>query len=383
MKRDNNSDRLSLYLAEFCNRQLEREYFYHEMRDALRYIKPLCIVLGVLYLLFFIPDYIFMKDSPNLKIIFIDRVSFFILIIFLYIKLHKLKRLHILSYCFTIYELLLFVSFMIIAFVYESPTFLLLCFSLIIIILAIFTIPNRWIFMVITSLFISFSFFMLSPIFIENIDFLHFSASIIYILIAIVICSFSSYIINFHKRMQYIVERKLEKLSSTDHLTEICNRLKFDTELDKWIRYSIRYKSDLSLILFDIDHFKIINDQYGHLQGDKVIIDIVNIVNRYIRDTDVFARWGGEEFVVLLPGTNIIEAEELATFLRKKIAKHNFSRVPKVTCSFGVVSLEKDDDKISFIARADKLLYAAKEAGRNTVMTQFMLENLQIHELEQ
>ncbi len=161
--------------------------------------------------------------------------------------------------------------------------------------------------------------------------------------------------------------KKIEQLSITDSLTKIYNRSKFESSLDYEIERARRYGNPLSLIIFDIDHFKSINDTYGHLIGDSVLMEIANLVKNNIRSTDIFARWGGEEFVILAPNINKEQARILAEKIRRLIANHRFKYVDHVTVSLGVTEFLPTDNKESFIKRADEALYLAKRKGRNRV----------------
>ena len=161
--------------------------------------------------------------------------------------------------------------------------------------------------------------------------------------------------------------KKIEQLSITDSLTKIYNRSKFESSLEYEIERARRYGTPLSLIMFDIDHFKSINDTYGHLIGDSVLVEIAQIVKNNIRSTDIFARWGGEEFVILAPNINKDQAKILAEKIRKLIARHQFKYVDHVTVSLGVTEFLPTDTKESFLKRTDDALYLAKRKGRNRV----------------
>lgn len=163
--------------------------------------------------------------------------------------------------------------------------------------------------------------------------------------------------------------RWLKQLSNTDSLTQIYNRMAFNDLLETEIVRAKRYNTGLALIILDIDHFKNINDTYGHLAGDEVLKTMAALITKSIRTIDIFARWGGEEFVILTPETGIRAAADLAERLRTKIEEHNFGEAGKITSSFGVVSLKGNDLSDSFIKRADDTLYVAKKNGRNRVET--------------
>ena len=155
-----------------------------------------------------------------------------------------------------------------------------------------------------------------------------------------------------------------------DALTGSHNRAAMNEMLDREIDLAHRHKSALSIIMFDLDHFKNINDNYGHITGDDVLRECVECSNQALRSTDTLFRYGGEEFVVLLPGVNAEGAELAAERLRSTIEKHVFNSnngsVP-VTISVGTTSLTLKDTAKTLIERADKALYSAKCSGRNCV----------------
>ncbi len=159
----------------------------------------------------------------------------------------------------------------------------------------------------------------------------------------------------------------LEKQAMTDALTGIFNRMKFDEILSTEIQRSKRNKVPLALIICDIDHFKQVNDQYGHPAGDKILKTLVKLISANIRSIDFFARWGGEEFVILSPGTDSRGAANLAEKIRRKVELHNFRNPGHITLSFGVTCFKSGDNATKLITRADEAMYKAKAKGRNRV----------------
>ncbi|MBT9569068.1 MAG: diguanylate cyclase [Thiobacillus sp.] len=164
-------------------------------------------------------------------------------------------------------------------------------------------------------------------------------------------------------------EERLKLLATTDGLTGIYNRRHFDEVLTNEINRSTRFQSPLSLILFDIDHFKHINDTFGHQEGDRVLTQLALVVADATRTTDLFARWGGEEFAVLLPGCDLNVGRLLAEKLRMLLEKQAFANVGQVTCSFGVAEHVPGDGIDGLMRKADRCLYHAKASGRNRVET--------------
>jgi len=164
-------------------------------------------------------------------------------------------------------------------------------------------------------------------------------------------------------------EERLKQLATTDTLTGICNRRRFDEMLASEIDRAARISSPLALILFDVDHFKRINDAFGHPTGDQVLAQLAGAVGGAIRTIDLFARWGGEEFAVLLPGSDLNAGRLLAEKLRMLLEKQPFADVGQVTCSFGVAEYAPGDNVDALIKKADLCLYRAKASGRNRVKT--------------
>lgn len=190
--------------------------------------------------------------------------------------------------------------------------------------------------------------------------FIQIVASIFILFVLIII-----FIISKSNRKLNLVNKELEKLSQTDKLTSIYNRAKLDSIMEEELRRKKRYKKPLSVILIDIDHFKMINDTYGHLQGDCILKEFAKRISLNIRETDFLGRWGGEEFLLILPHTKAKEAEILANHLKEIIVTNSFDDIT-VTSSFGVYEC-KDTNTNKCISYADKALYEAKNSNRNCV----------------
>ncbi|WP_245600569.1 diguanylate cyclase [Sulfurospirillum arcachonense] len=158
---------------------------------------------------------------------------------------------------------------------------------------------------------------------------------------------------------------KFEKKANIDSLTQVYTRQKFDTIYQSEFLRSIRYFNPLTLLIIDIDNFKKVNDTYGHDVGDAVLKEFAKIIFSNVREFDVFARWGGEEFILLLPQTNINSGYKLAEKLRNIIMTSHFDTIDTLTCSIGISTLLKGDKSEYVIKRADNALYKAKNTSRN------------------
>lgn len=178
----------------------------------------------------------------------------------------------------------------------------------------------------------------------------------------------SEYIIVFNDISKYIFEKnEYAYFAYHDHLTKIFNRQKFDELFLKELENKKRYEDTFSVILIDLDRFKLVNDNYGHYTGDLILIAIVELIRKKLRINDIFARWGGEEFIILLPRTDINGAYIKAEELRQDIESYKNSELPPVTISAGVVEIQSYDNIDTAFQRVDKALYLAKKK-RNYVV---------------
>ena len=162
-------------------------------------------------------------------------------------------------------------------------------------------------------------------------------------------------------------QRGLLKLATTDSLTGIGNRRLFEEIFQAHQSLENRYDVNLFLLIFDIDDFKKINDTFGHNAGDSVLKELVKLVSKSIRKSDIFVRWGGEEFVILLRYPDPLGVMDIAEQIRKRIDAHSFETIIHVTCSFGLTSINPNESVEKVIARADLALYRAKADGKNTI----------------
>jgi diguanylate cyclase (GGDEF)-like protein/hemerythrin-like metal-binding protein len=163
--------------------------------------------------------------------------------------------------------------------------------------------------------------------------------------------------------------QELEQLAATDRLTGLWNRRHFEQAAAGEMDRALRYRLATSLLLFDIDHFKVVNDTCGHHTGDDILKELARVVRQHMRESDSVTRWGGEEFTVLMPNTNLSAAAEAAEKLRQAIQAHSFSRGLKLTISVGVAEWAGQGESLdTWVDRADTALYQAKHGGRNCVV---------------
>lgn len=162
-------------------------------------------------------------------------------------------------------------------------------------------------------------------------------------------------------------ELKIKEMAMRDSLTKLYNRYKLDEYILLQISSYKRYKKEFSFIICDIDYFKKINDTYGHLVGDDVLKSIASTIEKSVRESDIVARWGGEEFAILLPNTSLAEATKVTKKIHEAVISQEHEVVGTVYISCGVSAFREDDTQLSIFSRVDTALYEAKNSGRNRI----------------
>lgn len=360
----------------FLDKPLECQFQQSYLSLRKDYLRKIALLIGSLYFSFFVFDFISLKTFSVVITVFICRLIIVILSYLFYFKSdYFLKSSAFLK--ITIYELTFVLSFFTIISVYEDPSFLFQALAMNVIVLGIFfLVPN----LLGNRVIVSFA-LLICYLGVAETKF-HFPHKEIiytfgYVSLAIVFGIIYSYSLDKYMRLDFVNKQCLIENSTKDPLTNTYNRLKFNESLISQIELAKRYENTFSLIMFDIDHFKKLNDENGHIFGDKVLIEISNLVKACVREVDIFARWGGEEFVILLPQTNCTEASALAERLRKVICKESLKKNIALTCSFGVTSFSSSgDDEHSLMDRVDMALYRAKKSGRNVVVTEYNIQTL-------
>ncbi len=194
------------------------------------------------------------------------------------------------------------------------------------------------------------------------------TVEVITIVVTLIICQLFGYLLSRKIRQQYAV---LEELVNKDGLTGALNRRAFDEQInflhDLSLQHKKKQESTSSLIIFDIDNFKAINDRYGHLEGDQILINLTNLFKQSMHGIDQFYRFSGEEFVVIANGADKFKATEFAEKLRQILETSSISNYTKVTASFGVAELQTIENPNNWLDRAYKAMYRAKKAGKNRV----------------
>jgi diguanylate cyclase (GGDEF)-like protein len=361
-------ENISNATGEFKDRALEQDFQTYILQESINHSRRYVLAFGIVFLLFILPDYFFVKNMDKLPAILLIRVLFLSISIYYNLRVTHVKNS---LYSFsTVYELVSIIVFWAVFSLYTHPDITIHHQVLIIFILAIFfTIPNSFLNKLVLTFLLTSGFFYIAA---KRGAFLLSSCGWDICSLTIIILIFCSLIvknINKLQRIQFIDTQALERLSSTDALTGALNRRKYDQDLEKEITRAQRYQLPLSGIMLDLDNFKRINDEYGHLAGDKILVRLCSYIRTLIRKIDQIYRWGGEEFIIILPNTRLKAAEQLANRIQNFLQKADFSPASEVACSFGVTSWNEYELADSFTNRLDQLLYQAKRKGKGCIVS--------------
>ena len=360
-------DRFDLnFLGEFRNKQTETEFREYEKASSLNIVRFLILMVGITFASFFISDYLYFVNRGLLTISLLLRGLGLLIAVAAFFLAGKIRNYGHFLLIIVAALLLIFCLFLFTMLLQDAMEPALRFMSVILFILAAFLIPNVWKNSLFASVAIVFAYIGFSVVFTPYSESPTLARQGIYLFVCLVFCAIFVYGRERSQRKHFAAEKQMELMLITDRLTGIYNRSRFEYILDLWIK-NMRHGL-FCLIFFDIDNFKKVNDQFGHNIGDKVLIACAEVVNANIRDTDVFARWGGEEFVVLFDDVNIHMGVELAERLRKAVEIHIFGEVGNVTISIGVVEYRKGESMLDLVERADGKMYEAKRAGRNKVI---------------
>lgn len=356
--------RISLF-GEFTDKSMEDEYLADSLTRSTKLTAYIALVFGSTLGLFLVHSYITERNTPLFAAVAPLRLGFILVSLLLFLLAKTITKPKHLRVMITFYQAIMAIVYLLTLKQYDSLNFFSVL-GLMVITLAIYLLPNKITISQIISLVFTVAFFASPSQKLEGLTAPQFFRIIAYQTILLTYCNINYCWTETTKRKAFLANRELLDLSSKDPLTGAYNRKKFDDALDEWLHYSKTYGSSFALIMFDIDNFKEINDHHGHIVGDSVLQNLADVVREYIRETDVFARWGGDEFAILLPHTDLRRAQEVAERIRQAINSN--ASLQEITCSFGVAASRENDTKQSLLRRADDLLLQAKTAGKDMVV---------------
>lgn len=355
-----------IYLGEFRDERLEQEFYQAEIVAHFNWIRLGILAAALFFLVLLLPVYDRIVDHHDFRIAASMIVVVTVALFFLFFKVSFATVGTLLSYWFTGYEIAVGLALLYLLTNLMPVAPLVQVLSLIVMILVVFLINSRWLLAVFTTLLLGVSYFVM--VVVESGLSADAWVAGLGVLLIIVISSLASYRSNTYKRFHYLNLLELIRLAEFDALTGIYNKAKFNKDYDGLTERARRQQGHLSVVMFDIDNFKEINTQHGHLVGDAILLELANFIQLHIRSSDIFVRWGGDKFILTFPDIPLPLAAEIAEKLRVLIGDHDFAQVGHLSCSFGVAAFEEGDQLDSLVRRADQRLDTAKTQGKNRVV---------------
>lgn len=350
-----------------ANDDLHAAYGAYKLRIAQNYIYILAIIASVFSVLLIICDINNIDDQSSRIAIAVVRYSFAVLLIFVSGWLTRTKSFQAYAIVVSLLELVSMAISLYVLLQYKTPNFLIQSMGLIATILVIFLVPNRKEFQLALAVIAALSFYLLTYLFLERVTNNEFLASVVYTLVATILCSVSSFHNERSRLGEFISKTRLEQMSSTDFLTNTANRFRLEEEADRWMNFCRRQNLPLSLVFVDVDNLKQINDTFGHAAGDQVLVTLSTLMQKQLRSSDTVSRWGGDEFVLLLPNVSLKNAVSLLERLKASMMQMDFGEGIHATCSYGVVEMDEESSFQSMLHEADTLMYSGKRQGKDAI----------------
>jgi diguanylate cyclase (GGDEF)-like protein len=345
-------------------------YQANKLHAAQRNIHVLTSIASVVNFLFLVCDLMFIQGRTERIIIAIVRYAFSVLLIVMIRVLQRVRTYAVFTALITILEAASLVVFLFVLRLYETPDFMIQTLGILFSILLIFIVPNRKGNQLALSFAGTLAYFAMAFFCIPNIALSELVASIFYALLMITLCSVAIFGNDAYALKEFTARRRLEQTSSTDFLTNAATRARLEDEARRWMSFCRRQGLPLCLVFVDVDNLKRINDQYSHAAGDAVLKRIAELMQNQLRSSDTIARWGGDEFVLLLPNVSLQNAVLLLDRVKQAVTQIEVENVGSISCSFGVVEMGPESTYQQLLADADTLMYQSKKNGKGRVCYQ-------------
>jgi len=344
------------------------EYFEYLLAEYHKYIGWIALLGGLFNMALLAPDF-FVDGGVRTELpVTIFRITYSALLFIFGLTVKIIKQAGLFFCCVTVLESIGMAELLFVMHSYEAPNYLIQCMGMMIIVFAIFLVPNRRANMLIVTVLGEAAFLSYSLHQVRGLPAGTFWAGVVYLLTTLGLCTIYSFSYEKHQFNEYLAKKDLIVFNSTDQLTKAWNRNKLEYEYNRCCEFCRIRSCPFCLAIMDMDAFKAINDECGHIAGDAILIELVSLIQRNLRGGDILTRWGGDEFVFLFPGTPLAETIIILERIRKLIENNHFSEATRVTCSFGVVENKDASDLNSILLVADELMYAAKKSGGNCVV---------------
>lgn len=349
------------------NAEQRNEFEKYRMNVSLPVVRAFSIVVILFNLFLLIPDIINLSGLAVL-IVIIARVVFSVVLVFLFIWLKRIKTFAALAGVMTAAEAIGIIQFLYVFHLYPNPSFMIQLLGLMILIILIFLVPNRWGNMLITAIAGTAVFLWFAYDKFASGHLVELIAGTVYLSIEIALCAVFARFFQGYQLRECMARAELERACETDPLTRIGNRNMLADERKEWVQSLGEQGRPFSLVLMDVDNLKQINDSFGHVVGDAILMVVAQITRTHLCKNDICIRWGGDEFLLLLPDAAMSEAVRLTERIRQAISGHAFGSGLSPTCSFGIAEIKKGQSFDALIAEADASMYAAKNSGRNAIV---------------
>ncbi len=346
---------------------IQASYYDYKLTVSQNYIRILIFIAGLINLLFLIPDIILIDSTAKRVTIIILRVFFSLTLLAVHLQIKNIKSFKQFSVITTIVEILALAIFLFVFSQYNQPSFLIQTIGMIMLNIIFFFVPNQFKNMLCLALSGSAAFFICATYFIDTLNRSELLAAVTYVIVTVLFCAVAAKNTEKHQFKEFQAKRELQQISSTDYLTNTANRFKMEAEAERWIEFCKRQGLPLSLVFIDVDDLKIVNDRYGHTAGDFVLAHLAELIKSQLRSSDILARWGGDEFIMLLSNVNLANAIKLTERIKNYIRMGSFIKGITVTCSFGVVEMNKNSNFSSLLLEADRLMYEGKKSGKDCI----------------
>ena len=353
--------------AQYSNKLHDTTFYKYILNRSSHSNRNIVVLFALFNLFLIIPDMINVSSVSSRIAIVIFRVIFSLSLLLFLMMLPRIRHFKRYSIILSSLELTGVILFLFIIVLYDNPHYLIQSLGYIAIIIGIFLIPNKWVYMLGVAIISFLGYLIITLIFIPEVVINERLAGVVYIIITGLLCSIGARGTEKFRLREYQHIEDLLVVSSTDPLTKASNRLRLEKEGNRLVRKCQQKNLPLCLVFIDIDNMKTINDKYGHLIGDQVLIEVVERIRRFLSTKDLIARWGGDEFIVVLPETDTANAVQIAEKIRNHITNDCFSGGIQISCSFGVASMHANSTFSSLIYDADQRMYEGKKKGKNRV----------------
>ena len=338
-----------------------------KLTTAQRYIHVFAGVASVVGFLFVVCDLLLIGKQSERLIACTLRYSFSVLLILMALKLQRIRTFAAFSAAVSLIEACaILLSFSILQ-LYDMPNFMIQAMGVVLTILTVFIVPNRWENMLALALISSGAYFVYSYLRFPDIQTREFLATILFAGLTIAICAAKTIGTDRHAHREFDARTRLEQANARDFLTNAATRGMLEEEARRWMSFCRRQGLPLCLVFADLDDLKRINDRFGHAMGDVALREVASVMRSHLRNSDTIARWGGDEFVLILPNVTLQNAVLLLDRVKNAVSQIRLESEITISCSFGVVQMGAQSGYAELLSEADAMMYRAKQAGKGKI----------------